>query len=122
MVKDHSMANKELMAIAKQQKIYIPQSLPNDKLEKLKQLDSFKDEAERNLFYADLMVKEHEEAVKLFAEAGQGEQNKALAQFAAKKLPALQHHLMEAQNVLKIMKSIQGDKGDRPLKISKSNQ
>ena len=68
------------------------------------------------------MVKEHEAAVKLFRDAENTETNGKLAQFAKSKLPTLSHHLMEARNVLKIMKSIRGDKGDYPLKISKDKQ
>jgi putative membrane protein len=114
MVKDHSMANQELTAIAKKEKLNIPVALPPDKVNIMKQM-----EEEKNRFYANLMVKEHEEAVALFTTASQSETNAALKAFAGKKLPTLKHHLMEAKNVQKIMNNIKGDKGDMPLKTSK---
>lgn len=118
MVKDHTVAQKELKAIAENGKISLPQSLPNEKQAILVKLDSLKED-ERNHYYAELMVKEHEEAVKLFKNASNSEADTILAQFAKSKLPTLEHHLMEAKNVLKIMQAIRGDKGDYPLKISK---
>lgn len=117
MVKDHSMAKKELQAIALKEQIALPQVLPTEKKNILSNLDSLKED-ERNQYYAELMVKEHEEAVALFKTVGKNEKNAALAKFANSKLPTLEHHLMEARNVLKIMQIIRGDKGDRPLKIS----
>lgn len=118
MLKDHLMAEKELKSIAKQTKLYVPQELPKDKLATLNHLDGL-DEFERNLFYAKLMVKEHETAVKLFS-AGSSNSNPKLAQFASTKLPHLEHHLAEARLVLDIMMKISGDKGEYPLKISQS--
>lgn len=119
MVKDHTMAQKELKSIALDGNIRLPQSLPDEKKAILAKLDSLKED-ERNYYYAELMVKEHQEAVKLFRDAGNNESNIKLAQFAKTKLPTLEHHLMEAQNVFKIMISIRGDKGDFPLKTSKN--
>jgi putative membrane protein len=121
MVKDHSMASKELQAIAKKENLKIPLALPQEKVDIMKKMDALKEE-EKNLFYADLMVKEHVEAIALFATASAQEGNAALKSFAAKKLPILKHHLMEAQNVQKILKRIQPDKGDFPLKQSKDNK
>lgn len=121
MVKDHTMAQKELKTIALNGNISLPQSLPNEKLAIIAKLDSLKED-ERNHYYAELMVKEHEEAVKLFKEASTSEADTKLAQFAKSKLPTLEHHLMEAKNVWKIMQAIRGDKGDYPLKISKDRE
>jgi putative membrane protein len=118
MLKDHLMAERELKSLAKQSKLYVPQELPKDKLAVLKHLDGL-DEFERNLFYAKLMVKEHETAVKLFSTASNNSDPK-LAQFAANKLPHLEHHLAEARVVLDIMRKISGDQGEYPLKISQS--
>lgn len=118
MVKDHSMAQKELKTIASKENISLPQVLPSDKKAILSKLDSLKED-ERNHYYAQLMVKEHEAAVKLFKEASSSESNPALNKFAKSKLPTLEHHLLEAKNVWKIMQSIHGDKGDYPLKTSK---
>jgi putative membrane protein len=93
-------------------------ALPQDKIDVMKRMDALKED-EKNRFYADLMVKEHEEAVTLFSNASLHESNLTLKNFANKKLPTLKHHLMEAKNVQKIIHSIANDKGDRPLKTSK---
>lgn len=118
MLRDHLMAEKELKSIAKQTQLYVPQELSKDKLETIAHLDGL-DEFQRNLFYAQLMVKEHETAIKLFS-AGRNDSNTKLAQFAANKLPHLEHHLAEAKVVLDIMRKISGDQGEYPLKISQS--
>jgi putative membrane protein len=118
MVKDHGAANKELEKIAKQEKLNLPQTLPADKLEKLEALSALKEE-EANRYYADLMVKEHTEAVALFTTASENETNSTLKAFATKHLPTLKAHAMHAEKINKIMQSIKNDKGDAPLKTSK---
>lgn len=115
MVRDHTMAQKELSKIAKEEKIAQPQSLPTAKKNELAKLDSLQEE-QRNYDYAQLMVNEHEKAVKLFESASQTESNPKLKQFAAAKLPVLKHHLAETYRLFKLMRDIRGDKGDYPLK------
>lgn len=118
MVKDHGAANSELKELARREELYLPQVLPADKLEKLKQLSDLQEE-EANRFYAELMVKEHQEAVALFTAASQNETNPKLKEFAMKHLPTLKAHASHAVSVNKIMQSIKNDKGDLPIKISK---
>jgi putative membrane protein len=118
MVKDHVKANEELMNIAKKEKVAMSQTLPEQKLKQLAILDSLQED-ERNIFYSTLMVAEHRTAVALFEKATKSEQNPAFLAFAKKQLPILKHHLMEAENVNKIMNKIKGDKGDQPLDISR---
>jgi len=120
MVKDHGMANKELMQLAKNENISLPQSLPAEKLAVIKTLDSLKED-ERNHYYAELMVKEHKDAVKLFRTAAQSETNIKLKAFAESKVGRLEHHLLEAEKLLKTMQLIRNDKGDVPLKISQGS-
>jgi len=118
MVKDHGAANSELKEIAKKEKLNLPQALPADKQEKLRELSTLKEE-EANRYYADLMVKEHAQAVALFTSASQSETNPALKAFAVKHLPILKAHEAHAQTVNKMIQSIKNDKGDQPLKTSK---
>lgn len=99
MVKDHGAANKELEAIANKQQLNLPQSLPADKLSQLDNLVKIKEELARNRAYAQLMLKEHEEAVALFTNAIENEQDGALKAFALKHLPTLKAHLLHAQSV-----------------------
>lgn len=121
MVKDHTAAKRELANIAKQQKIFVPQTLPIAQKQMLTRIDSLKED-ERNSYYVELMVKEHEKAVALFEQASKQESNAELAKFAANKLPGLKHHLAEAKRVWDIMEKIKNDKGDQPLKISRSRE
>lgn len=118
MVKDHGAANAELKAIAKSEKLNLPQTLPADKLEKLKMLSDLQEE-EANRYYADLMVKEHAEAVAVFESASQNESNPALKAFATKHLPILKAHEVHAQSVNKMIQSVKNDMGDQPIKTSK---
>ncbi|WP_162796289.1 DUF4142 domain-containing protein [Pedobacter namyangjuensis] len=100
MVKDHGAANAELKAIAKKEKMNLPQALPQEKLQAIADIESMSEEAQ-NLAYAELMVREHEQAVSMFSSAGQSEPNPALKAFASKHLPTLKAHLAHAQSVLK---------------------
>ncbi|MFD0941076.1 DUF4142 domain-containing protein [Pedobacter boryungensis] len=118
MVKDHTAANNELKEIAKREKLNLPQTLPSDKMEKLNHISTLKEE-EANRYYADLMVKEHQEAVALFTAASENESNAALKAFAVKHLPILKAHAAHAETVNKMIQSIKNDKGDVPLKLSK---
>ncbi|RYZ18287.1 MAG: DUF4142 domain-containing protein [Chitinophagaceae bacterium] len=121
MVKDHGVANTELKGIAKKEKLSLPQTLPEDKLQVLNKLATLKEE-DANRYYAELMVKEHQEAVALFTAASANETNPSLKAFAAKHLPTLKAHSLHAATVNKIMQSIKKDKGDMPLKTSKDNE
>jgi len=120
MVKDHGAANKELMSIAKKVKLQLPTALPKEKTEVIAKMEPLKED-EKNQFYADLMVKEHNEAVALFEQASANETGDLKA-FAIKHLPILKLHRGHAISVQKMINSIKGDKGDRPLKISKDGQ
>jgi len=121
MVKDHTATQRELATIAKQQKIFVPQTLPPAQKQMLARIDSLKED-ERNFYYTKLMVTEHEKAVALFDQASKQESNAELAKFATAKLPGLKHHLAEAKRVWDIMQKIKPDKGDQPLKISQSRE
>lgn len=120
MVKDHGSANAELKAIAKKEKLGLPQALPAEKLEEIKKIEGLQEE-EQNRAYSNFMVKEHEAAVALFTTASQTEPNAALKAFAQKHLPILKAHLTHAISVQKMTESIKNDKGDRPLKTSNDN-
>ncbi|RYF22203.1 MAG: DUF4142 domain-containing protein [Flavobacteriales bacterium] len=121
MIKDHGAANAELKAIAKVAKLGLPQVLPTEKLKTIDTLNKLMED-ERNRFYANLMVKEHQKAVAIFSKAAADEQDTKLKGFAIKHLPKLKHHLLEAERVHDIMEKIKGDKGDYPLKTSQKAQ
>jgi putative membrane protein len=120
MVKDHTAANRELIVLAKKLGIQLPTALPKEKTDLLIKMEPLQ-EYEKNRFYSDLMVKEHNEAIALFETAAKNESGELQA-FAVKHLPTLKLHRDHAITVQKIIHSIQGDKGDVPLKITKDRQ
>jgi putative membrane protein len=95
MITDHTAANTELMALAQQKGVEIPAkddtSLSDEWSKKI-------DNVDRD--YANVMVADHEEAVKLFEKASKSS-DPDVAAFAQKTLPTLQHHLMMAQEMKK---------------------
>jgi putative membrane protein len=96
MIKDHSMANEELKALAQRKNITLPMSLGEekqadyDKLAKKKGKDFDK-------AYAAYMVDDHEEDVREFEKAAKECKDEELRTWAAAKVPALQHHLEMAK-------------------------
>jgi putative membrane protein len=94
MITDHTAANEELMTIASNKGVKLPDedlSVSADWAKKTGDIDSK---------YAKQMVSDHEEAVKLF-EKGTHSMDPDIAAFARKTLPVLQHHLEMAQDLAK---------------------
>jgi putative membrane protein len=93
MVTDHTNANNELMALAQQKGVELPQkdetSLSESWSEKGGDLDRK---------YVKTMVEDHEEAVKLFTKGSQS-RDPDVAAFAQKTLPVVQHHLEMAKDL-----------------------
>jgi len=103
MVKDHSKANDELKAWASANGYTLPTSL---NAEKQKMVDELKGKkgADFDKAYADMMVKDHKKDIDEFRKQSTDGSNASLKDFAAKTLPALEHHLMEAQKAKDIVK------------------
>jgi putative membrane protein len=98
MVTDHSQANQELQAIAKQQNLTLP-SKPDSTSVATEQRLQASSGAAFDSSYARDMVQDHQQDVADFQkEAGSG-QDPALKAFAQKYLPVLQHHLQMAQQI-----------------------
>jgi putative membrane protein len=99
MVADHTKTSNELKAaVAKDPKTPIPDALDSShqsKLDKLKSLNEFAKE------YRSMQVDAHEDAVSLFQRYAKGGDSETLKSWAAKTLPALQHHLDMAQSLNK---------------------
>jgi putative membrane protein len=99
MVDDHGKANKELETLAKGKGLQLapgPTDAQKASLEKLKGRSG----ADFDASYAHQMVLDHEDAVSLFTQASKLT-DAALAGFASKTLPTLQHHLEEARKLEK---------------------
>jgi len=94
MITDHTAADVELAALADNKGVKLPAedaTISDDWSKKTGDIDSM---------YAKEMVSDHLGAVKLFENASKSS-DPDIAAFAQKTLPALQHHLMMAQDLAK---------------------
>jgi putative membrane protein len=88
MIKDHTTAHKELMALATSKGVTLPaETKQADLVDKWSEKSKSLDED-----YFDEMVSDHKEAVELF-EKGAKSEDAEIAAFARKLLPSLKHHL-----------------------------
>jgi len=97
-VTDHTKANDELKAAAKEAGVLVPEKI-SDEHQKL--VDSFKNYKGDN-FDRDFirhMVKSHEASVDLYTKASKEAKNRSLRDFATKTLPTIQAHLETAKKL-----------------------
>lgn len=98
MVEDHSMANQELMDLAKTRSVRLPADLKpehkalRDRLAKLQG-------AEFDRLYMSEMVKDHKEDVGEFKHATNAVQDPELKNWVVKTLPTLEDHLKMSQDI-----------------------
>jgi len=95
---DHSKANEQLAAAAKQDGITVPTTLAAKHQESVDQLSKLSGKDFDNA-YITLMVKDHTEDVEKFQQEAQSGQSAAVKSFAATTLPILQEHLSSAKSV-----------------------
>jgi putative membrane protein len=102
MIKDHSAANNDLMAVAREKSVTLPSTLGKhqDHLEDL----SKKNGADFDKAYMKAMVNGHEDVVKEFEKTAQDGTDPDVKTFAAKKLPTLRMHLDSAKAINKALK------------------
>jgi putative membrane protein len=98
MINDHGKANAELQAIAKTKAMTPRSTLSSTSEQKLKAL-SKKQGVEFDKAYAQAMVRDHQEAVELFKTESNSGKDAELKQWAAEKLPTLEHHLSMAREL-----------------------
>jgi len=104
MVDDHTKANKELMTIADKKRFKTAERMDKihqDAADKLARLQG--NEFDRE--FLRQMVKDHEEAVALFAAKAKDARDEDLKEFAAKTLPTLKEHHKMVQELEKSQKS-----------------
>lgn len=97
-VDDHTKANEQLVALARQKQITVtpePDAAAKQKMDKLQQLNG---EA-FDRAYAQAMVKDHEKAIQLFTKASNGAKDADIKQFATQTLPVLKNHLQMAREL-----------------------
>jgi len=98
MVNDHQNANNKLMSFAGQKRISVPREIDKkhqeciDKFAKLQGKDFDKE-------YMKQMVKDHEEAIKLFEKESEDGKDSDLKAWAGDTLPKLKEHLKEAKKL-----------------------
>jgi len=98
MVKDHTMANKELQAVAEKKGVAIPKELMKEHQEKVNKLKGLKG-ADFDREYMHCMVKDHDEDVAKFAKQAQNGKDDQVKAFAAKTLPTLKEHQQMAHDI-----------------------
>lgn len=96
MVKDHSKANEELMSWATSAGYNLPSSVNAEQQKIYDELKTKKGEAFDQMF-SDVMIKDHKKVIDVFKKESADGTEASLKSFAAKTLPTLEHHLMEAE-------------------------
>jgi putative membrane protein len=98
MVTDHTQANQELQAIAKQQNLTLP-TKPDAKSTATEQRLQNSSGTAFDAAYSRDMVQDHQQDVADFQKEASSGQDPAMKAFAQKYLPVLQHHLQMAQQI-----------------------
>jgi putative membrane protein len=99
MMQDHTLANKELEAIARKLGISVTRD-PDPKHEGDAKTLSSATGPEFDRLYAGYMVRDHEMTVSLFQRQAKNGDSADLRQFAAKQLPILHEHLKLARGLM----------------------
>ncbi len=103
MVKDHGMANTELMAIAKQKNITLPTTVDDEHKKKMEDL-SKKTGADFDKAYVSAMVDGHKSTLKLMEDESKDGKDADLKAFATKTTPIVQSHLQMINKINDSMK------------------
>lgn len=98
MVVDHTKASEELRALAAARGMALPDVMSEERREQYYDLDR-KRGAEFDREYMDLMVSAHKDAVDLFERIAESGESLEIRDWAASKVPVLQHHLEEAERI-----------------------
>lgn len=103
MVKDHGMANTELMAIAKQKNITLPSTVDDEHKKKMEDL-SKKTGTDFDKAYVSAMVDGHKSTLKLMEDESKDGKDADLKAFATKTAPIVQSHLQMINKINDSMK------------------
>lgn len=103
MVKDHGMANTELMAIAKQKNITLPSTVDDEHKKKMEDL-SKKTGTDFDKAYVSAMVDGHKSTLKLMEDESKDGKDADLKAFATKTAPIVQSHLQMINRINDSMK------------------
>jgi putative membrane protein len=98
MVTDHTQANQDLQAIARQQNFTLPDKLDSASHAKEQRLQASTG-ATFDAAYARDMVEDHQQDIADFQREASSGKDPSLKAFAQKYLPVLKHHLEMAQTI-----------------------
>jgi putative membrane protein len=100
MISKHTQVNAQLKGFADQKNIALPQGLSTDQMDETNKAMK-KEGHELDKFYVDNLVSEHKDAVKLYENAADKEEDTDLKNFFASTLPDLKSHLQMAEDLNK---------------------
>ena len=112
MVEDHGQANDQLMQIAQDKGIELPQELSQEDQQLYDELQQ-RSGSEFDQAYMDEMVRDHEEDVEEFRQYVEAGQDPDLTGFAEQTLPVLEEHLQLAQQTHEQVTAAAGQ-GEQP--------
>jgi len=96
LINDHTMANKELAALAKQKGV----TLPGDDAKTVSMPIAIKSGADFDKEFGKVMIEEHRRAISAFETEATSGNDPDVTNWARKTLPTLRAHLAEAQELL----------------------
>ncbi len=114
LIKDHALADKQIMALAKKKNIDLTMPAPKTEeeraemqsaMDEMKRLETLKGE-EFDREFAKMMVKDHQKAVDLIEGTLTQTQDAKVSSVLAKILPVLKEHLRVAENINKRVQSV----------------
>jgi len=98
MVKDHTAANKQLLELAKAQKLAVVTDMKKDALAIYNRMSKL-EKAEFDKAYMKHMVEDHTKAISLFERMAKNASDADVKKFAKKTLPTLREHLKMAKKI-----------------------
>ena len=96
----HQVANTELQSLANSRGVALPPRVPDEQRGKLERLSALNGSEFDRAFVQTVGVEDHQAAIERFASAARDAEDPQLRQWIEKTLPALQHHLQEAKELV----------------------
>lgn len=104
MVRDHTEAGQELMRLANQMGVSLPQQ-PDEMHQQLAQKLSNLEGAEFDRAYMRAMVEDHQHVISMFEQQAESPEDPELQAFASKTVPILRDHLRMARMIQRSLES-----------------
>lgn len=100
-VDDHTKADDQLKTLAASKHVSLPTDPPTDTQKEVTRLQKLDGSAFDTAWSKD-MVKDHQQAIKLFTKESSSAKDKDVGQFASSTLPTLKTHLQMAQHLVAV--------------------